>query len=91
MATADWVAIGRGVKVARIVALLDDRVEEYTGLDPYADAESVARWLKTLGPEQWLLFQREAGIKRKEPPSSETIRAIVETYEKRVDLEREAS
>jgi hypothetical protein len=86
----DWRAIGRGEKVAKMVATIDAQARA-SGFDPFGDAETIARFLRTLDGPAWHGIQCATGNRRKEPPSKETTDAVVETYEKRVDLEREAS
>jgi hypothetical protein len=87
-AEASWEERGRSEKVAAIVAALDVCAES-RGLDPLADAEHIARELRRLTPEQWHKVQQAAGYKRKTPPSSKTIAAVLDVYTRRVDLESE--
>lgn len=90
MEADEWKARGRSEKVAAIVKVQESRAES-KGLSPFGDAEQIAAELRALGDDEWLDLQRATGNKRKTPPSFETRSAVIEVFERRVDLESEES
>jgi hypothetical protein len=85
VAPVDWEAKGRAEKVLGIVAALDAGAYA-EGVDPHADAESIARKLRDLDSKAWHKIQKEAGFKGRKPPSEKTINAVLNVYERRVDI-----
>ena len=85
----DFAATGRAVKASKLVDLLDELFAT-EGLDPYGDAEEIARRLRAASDEQWLDWQRGTGNKRKAPPSAITRGMVIEIFEKRVDVAGES-
>lgn len=84
----DWVAVGRAEKVAAIVDVIDNAAG-HLGLYPASDAEQIARVLRGLSTRAWHDIQRFAGFKRATPPSQETILAVIDVFNKRIDVARE--
>lgn len=84
----DWAAKGRAEKVAGIVSAIDAGAEG-EGVNPFADAEEIARKLRGLTKAEWHKIQREAGFGRRTPPSDLTVNAVIDTYQRRVDVARE--
>lgn len=85
----DWASENRARKVAAIVAHVDNGGGP-PGVDPYAGAEDVARWLRELTDEEWLTLAQAAGFKSKKVPGPRTQGAVIEKFELRVDLAGEA-
>ena len=86
----DWVERGRAAKVAKLVAVIEENAR-LSGLDPYADAEEIARTLRIdTSDGAWLALQQRTGNKRKTPPSAETRALVVEVFAKRVDMAGES-
>lgn len=88
-ANIDWAAKMRGRKIEEIVKVLDG-IARAVGRDPIVDAESIARFLRTLGKPSWHEIQRYAGFKTDKQPSDETIAGIIDTFTQRVDVAGES-
>lgn len=82
----DFVATGRAEKVAKIVSVIEEFACVCWELDPLADAEEIARKLRTETDEaRWLLYQQRTGNKRKKPPSLETQLMVIDVFTRRID------
>jgi hypothetical protein len=84
----DFAAESRAVKVSKMI----EKAEELfiaTGLDPYSDAEAIARTLRTFTDRQWLDLQTAAGVQlslpahRRKPPGPITRQLVTECFEQR--------
>jgi hypothetical protein len=84
----DFAAIGRAAKAQRMIETAEAFFIQ-AGLDPYADAEQIARTLREFTDQNWLDLQTAAGVQlnlpahRRKPPGPITRQLIVEAFEQR--------
>jgi hypothetical protein len=84
----DFAAIGRAAKAAKMIETAEAFFIE-AGLDPYSDAEKIARALSAFTDENWLDLQTAAGVQlklpahRRKPPGPVTRQLVTEAFEQR--------
>ena len=90
----NWELVGRGLKSSKMAATAEALFIN-AGLDPYVDAEQIARTLRAFTDAQWLDLQTAAGIQiklpahRRKPPSVITRGLVIDVFSKRVDVAQE--